>query len=353
MNNTNNNQGDDDAEALRQSFEAFMLTGKKSTADDKKEKGDDSSSLATTQSNKGKKKKKKKKQPLGSGGTPPKPPLSSTPAVKTSGGSAPTSSPSTAKQSSKEKKRYYQLVRSFNDKVQHTWLDLDDQMLAVLQNIVSIRARLPLEWKILHSSHLKDHDNQEPQDNNDGDDDDDWKHHGFLGKPKETPYSFHLLTSDVWMALSNDVMQHEKMLVGLRSLISNLAECHDALGRALDTLWKFHLDCSTVEREGEEEQDEEGDNMQHMVDCVTNVYQMLSMELYRKQCLVPLIIESTDDEILGIEKGKPVTDVGSGSNGLKAASKCSKSWKRGSEESCIDESLLMHVLKLGETALND
>lgn len=127
-----------------------------------------------------------------------------------------------------------------------------------------------------------------------------------------------------------------------------MAECHDGLGRAADNLWKFHLECC---EEGEEGGDND-DIMEHIVRSATEVYQMLSMELYRKQCLVPLVIDSTEDDILGI--GEQTGDLGgspaSSSNersGLKTARRCCKSWKRDSEESCIDVSLVASVLKLG------
>lgn len=339
MSNANSTRGDD-AEAMRQSFEAFMLSGKQQQSDET-EKIDDGSSLATTQSNKSKKKKKKKKKSITA--TPTKQP--STPSIINSGSSigTPTSSSAT-KQKSKEKKRYYQLIHSFNGKVTHTWIHIDDQILAVLQNIVSIRSRLPLEWKVLHSPHLKD-DNVNPQDN-DGrvEHEDEWKQHGLQGKLKETPYSFHLHTSDVQLALSHDMTQHEKMLAAIRTFMTNLSECHEALGRVVDTLWKFHLDCTKDRIEEEDDEDEDGE-MQNMVDNVTELYRMLSSELFRKQILIPLILESTQDEILGIEKGK----ITEGSRkGLQRARNCCKSWNRSSEESCIDESKLSYVLKLGK-----
>lgn len=339
MSNTNSTNGND-AEAMRQSFEAFMLSGKQPA--DETEKIDDAS-LATTQSNKSKKKKKKKKKSIAA--TPPK--LPSTPSIINSGSSSISTSLSSSatKQKSKEKKRYYQLIHSFNDKVTHTWIHIDDQILAVLQNVVSIRSRLPLEWKVLHSSHVKI-DDLNPQDNGRVEDEDEWKQHGLLGKLKETPYSFHLYTSDVQLALTHDMTQHEKMLAAIRTFMTNLSECHEALGRVVDTLFKFHLDCTSadrIEEEDGEDDDQDGD-MQKMVDNVTEVYQMLSSELYRKQILIPLILKSTQDEILGIEKGK--VTVGS-RKGLQRARNCCKSWDISSEESYIDESKLSYVLKLG------
>ena len=270
MNNTSSTDEEgDDAEKMRLAFEAFMLTGKKPGAGEKND--DETASMATSQSatSKSKKKKKKKKSP---GGTPsPKPPMP--PKVKVTSPSL----PSHAKQSAmakSDKKRYYQLLRSFNDKVQHTWLDIDNQMLDVLQNVVSIRGRLPLEWKLLQSSKKR---NDSPE----GDSGEEWKYHGFQGKPKEDSYAMHLRTDDIQLALSNDLVQHEKMLAGLRSLISDLAECHEALGRVVDTLWQFHLGCADVQEGIEGESTKEEEEMDHIVQSVTDAYQ----RHYKNCCL--------------------------------------------------------------------
>ena len=45
------------------------------------------------------------------------------------------------------------------------------------------------------------------------------------------------------LALSHDLMQHEKMMDGLRSLLANLSECHEALLRHLDVMTKHHSEC--------------------------------------------------------------------------------------------------------------
>jgi len=187
--------------------------------------------------------------------------------------------------------------------------------------------------------------------------DDRWKHYGFLGKPKETPYSsIHLHVDDIQLALSNDIMQHEKMLVELRRHTSLFAECHDAVGRVVDTMWRFHLECGSAMAHEDEEQDGAGisdyfvdmDTENTIVQIVTDVFHMLSMELHRKQNLVPQIIESTKDELLGMKEeetefvtgktegvqwlgmtpeGEGNDDAYGGTRGLQVASMCNKIWK--------------------------
>lgn len=144
-----------------------------------------------------------------------------------------------------DKKRYYQLLRSFDDKVQKVWLDLDDQMLAILQNVASIRGRLPLEWKLLRSPDLVANEHSEIHDGDSANGagvDGGWKFCGYGGKPRECSHAFRLRRDDARRALEHDLVQHEKMLRGLRSCMSDLAEAHEALGRVVDGTWKFHLD---------------------------------------------------------------------------------------------------------------
>jgi hypothetical protein len=390
---------DDDAkvERMRKEFEAFMLSGTKKPIVDESI-GDSSSSCQHDASHSKKKKKKKKgKQSFcasakvnGGGAGDDYAPPTMTP----SGSTATTPILGQCRKSmsrTTDKKRYFQLLRSFNDKVQHNWLDTDDQMLSIIENIVSIRARLPIEWKVLQfaTTQLASSSTQRDMNPQCGIRDDvtnmhlkngdhPWKYCGFLGKPKEVPYStVHLHIDDIQLALSNDLMQHEKMLVELRKHISQLAECHDAVGRVVDTLWQFHLECcSVLEAQEDEPQDDaeicddiDNDLESNIMQGVTKVFHMLSMELHRKQGLVPLILESTKDELLGISadeaefmvrnnigvQGIEVSVGGDGSDdayeksthGLRVARKCCKVWKRSSDETCVDVSLVAYLVKLG------
>lgn len=362
MNDASNQNDDDDAEKMRLDFEAFMMGSNciKTVQDETKDE-----LLPSGQSKK--KKKKKKKSSLGGGGgtkartavTPPQQVTPSKPGGSSGGGGIDSNTFSSPTMAKSDKKRYYQLLRSFNDKIRYTWFEYDDQLLALLQNIASIRKRLPLEWKLLQSHGQGEEGANVPEEEG-------WKHFGLLGKPKELPYSFHLHTSDIELTLHHDLKQHEKMLAGVRSLVSNLAECHEALGRQVDNLWKFHLDCITPEEEEEEGGVVgiggmggmttvvvgEDNNMQVIVDSTSEVYRMLSMELYRKQGLVTSVLESTDDDILGIESenrkgGDSLEQTSEG--GLDTARKCYRAWPRSSEESCVDDELILYVMKLGET----
>ena len=311
MNSPNDNK---DAEQMRLEFEAFMLQGKTTSA----ASGDASSANTTMTTSSNSKKKKKKKRP--STGASPQKTLTTTP-------SDDLPSPN-KKMDQSTKKRYYQLLRSFSNKIQQSWFELDNQILAILKSIVGIRERLPLEWKL-----LKTYDDT-ARSKEEGLEVEDWKEHGFRGKNENRP--LHLHRDDVQLALENDMEQHEKMISALRSLVTELSECHESLGRVVDTIWTFHLDCQhDIDKVMDDGNEQEFDAL---VQNATALFQVLSTELYRKQCLITSVIETINDEILG---------EGSNTNGsedtpVEVARACAKYWTPQ-----IDQNLITWVKKLG------
>ena len=343
----NANDNKDDAESMRLAFEQFMLSGGNNNKAGGKNDNDEVSSVATplsASSSKSKKKKKKKRPSTGATASPKVVASPSTPIQSP----ATTSASTPASQSTvnrKNKKRYYQILRSFNDKVKHTWMDIDGQLLSVMQNIVNIRGRLPPEWKLLSQAtrHESTNNGASPEQEEKlegGIFEDDWKSYGHREKSKDSSRLFpHLQIEDIQLALTNDLDQHEKMLAGLRSLMSNLAECHDALGRIVDTLWQFHLECSNEEYSDDNERKE---GLENIVNSVTSTYQMLSIELYEKQNIVPMVIDSTQDDIFGIGEIGVARGTG-GTNSKKLVQNYCDVWKR----SPVDEELLLNVMELG------
>ncbi len=94
-------------------------------------------------------------------------------------------------------------------------------------------------------------------------------------------------------------------------------------------------------------------DMENIVQVVTDVFHMLSIELYMKQVLVLLVIESAGgDRILGIEnrKGK-LNSIGSGGArslpNLQAAKKCCEAWPRSSIETFVEKSLTTLLYDFG------
>lgn len=308
----NKTDNPDDAEEMRLAFQAFMLKGKGAASSSTS--GDSITNTSAAASTNSKKKKKKKRQSTGA-----------SPHKQTPTKPEPTFSPSLSKLEQFTKKRYYQLLRSFSNKVLQSWFEVDDQMLAVLENIVSIRGRLPLEWKML-DSYDKNRGKLKGKEKYDQD----WKWHGYRGtNQSETPT--HLHRADVQLALNNDLEQHEKMIGALRSLISELSETHDSLGRLVDTIWAFHL-----ERQQDLDEIEEEDEMHVLVQHASDLFQMLSTELYRKQCVISSVIATVNDEMLGLN-----TNADTGNTPLKLAKDYHKSWARR-----IDRNVLNWLMQL-------
>ena len=342
-----------DAEQMRLAFEAFMLKGKAASSKVDSSDASTNTPALTTKSNSSKKKKKKKRP---STGVSPQKMVSKQEIPITASGMnhERVTSPTPNKLDQSSKKRFYQLLRSFSNKIQQSWFEIDDQILAVLENIVSIRARLPLEWKILHSFNINNKRGFE-EECKEQNMTDNWNYFGFRGKIKALRYPAHMQRADVQLALEHDLEQHEKMIVSLRSLISELSECHESLGRLVDTIWKFHLDCQT---QGNEIYYDGGDNsnenfdMDVLVQNTTDLFRLLSTELYRKQCLIPLMIESINDGLLDGESHGFGSDVFNAESAkstanaeedlpLSVARRCYKYWPRQ-----MDEELMLWVVEL-------
>jgi len=307
-----------DAEQMRLEFEAFMLQGKATSS---ATSGDASSANTTITISSNSKKKKKKKRPS-TGPSPQKTPTTT-----------PTKDlPSPNKKTDQStKKKYYQLLHSFSNKIQQSWFELDNQILAILTSIVGIRERLPLEWKLLtykiydNTARCKDEEVEV----------EDWKQHGFRGKNENRP--LHLHRDDVQLALENDMEQHENMISALRSLVTELSECHESLGRVVDTIWTFHLDCQQNIDIMLGDQNEQ--ELDALVQKATALFQVLSTELYRKQCLIPSVIETINDEVLGEESNM----TGKGDTPVEVARVCAKYWTRQ-----INQNLITWVKTLGK-----
>ena len=335
-------------------IQSFMLGGGSS----KKKAGstnnrDNSNTQSSIRSNKKKKKKKKGKGNSGSDATltrtPPRSPASSSQMKNNSKtGKAATPQSITPQQRREEqrlrnnKRQYWRLYKSFFAIVDTEWLDMDNQLEAVVGSIDNIRSRLPMESRILHT--IKDEDDWESKKPWDG---------YALGYSTRREHNFALRVEDIRLAQGHDLEQHEKMLAGLRRLLSAISEVQEALGRKLDELMGLHWECCEDMDLRSEHSSLSSISMQTLVDEASLIYNQLAMELYRKQGLVKGLLDSVADDMIEPDErsahevvgagGDDILNVGRSSKG--AASSCSKEWPRGSENSCVETSLLLRCLK--------
>ena len=358
---SNNNDGGQEEEFDMAAIQAFMLGGKKKAGggggDNNNTKNDQKDDVPSS-----KKKKKKKKGKGAAGGsktptkTPPRPPASNSRNISSQKKKSNTKAktPQTTPQQRREEQRirntqrqYWRLYKNFFSIVETEWLDLDDQLMAVVGSIDNIRSRLPMESRILRN--IRDEDEWEAKKPWDG---------YAQGYSSRREHNFALRVEDVRLAQGYDLVQHEKMLAGLRRLLSALSEVQDALGRKLDELLSHHWECSD-DAGIESAMDPQGlstVSLQTLVDEASLVYNQLAMELYRKQGMVQELLDSVDDDMIaGEEKaahsfGPEGDDIlGGGRSSQKTASYCTKAWPRDSAQSCVESSLLQRCLKRCES----
>lgn len=265
----------------------------------------------------------------------------------------------------KEEKVYWHIFKRFANRVKNEWLDIDEQAHQVIKSIAGIRRRLPSENKMIH--HFKDVVVQKK----------DWACHGFRqaifvkgadddGSTRSGDFDFGggfesrskrtrvrvggLLTEeDAELALSHDLIQHEKMMSGLRSLFAQLSECHEALLRMFDEMTKHHLECSEAFHWSDLPQSFY--RASSLEGLMNDVLSMLSLELYRKQCMVHEVLEKVRDDLIGndergVNGGREKDLEWEDLSPQGAVDRCCRQWPKGCEQSQIDILTLRNALNL-------
>jgi hypothetical protein len=195
----------------------------------------------------------------------------------------------------KRKKQVGPILKAFQGRVGE-WKDLDGQLKAVLGSIANLRDRI--WWE---SCQLQTFTETAK----------DWEGFGFRSRCNL------LSRADVDMALTHDLLQHEKMLSGARTLISSLAQVQEAMGRRLDEWMMFQL----------EEPVAQG---QELLEQAQEAYLLLGGEVYRKQVLVQKVLDSCHD---GLVDKDATQSLGEGGSPRTVARQCCKSWSsRGKDQ---------------------
>lgn len=263
----------------------------------------------------------------------------------------------------RNEKRYWQFFQTFTGRVRDEWMDLDKQALQVLQAISGIRNRLPMHARMLDGYKERQlvyipH----------------WKRHGFA---KDIVSKEEIRKEDVQSALMYDLLQHEKMLEGLRMLFANLSESHDSILRYVDDVMKHHLECLEdldgllYQQEEEASYDDvlkdveipsSFERASSLPDVINDVMSMLSMELYRKQCLLHKVLGSVEDDLIKGKDddaaaklgGSTLTKSNNGNeeddwddlNPEAISNYVVKRWLLGTQFSCLDSAIFENVLTM-------
>jgi hypothetical protein len=205
---------------------------------------------------------------------------------------------------SKALRKYKPITNAFHGTLARDWLEVDDNLGQVMASISNLRERCWLTSRLLAKQQLQLQQQSRNGSSSRGPNTNisskpSWKGRGFREDPQKTA----LAVDDLELALSHDLLQHERMLAGARKLIHFLGEAQDALGRRLDELLLHHME---MYRYLDYSVTQEGfsafEGIAIKVDQVQQLYSQSSKELYRKQSLVAQVIDSVRDALLFREK---------------------------------------------------
>jgi hypothetical protein len=210
--------------------------------------------------------------------------------------------------SKKSMKRYGPVLKAFQGRLQE-WKDSDDQLHQVLNSIVNLRNRIWWEKKNLDQASMK------PK--------------LWAGCGYRTHNQSLVLPDDVEMALSRDLLQHERMLSGARALISSMAQAQEVMGRRLDDF--FQLEEEAISDQGK-----------IMLDQTLAVFHFLGEELYCKQVLISEVLDSCHN---GLVDEAALENLAQNSNPRLVAQKCYNRWSSRGEKK--EEWLLVDELLSG------
>lgn len=217
----------------------------------------------------------------------------------------------------KAEQRYWQILKAFQGTLERDWLRVDDNLHDVVSSIANLRGRISMESSQLTTMESNNSPKQ-------------WDGYGYHHPIKSSGV---LWKEDVELALSHDLLQHEKMLMGARTLLAALSDAQEALGRRLEEAILHNMEMQCMP-------------WTSVVDRLQEVFCALAMELYRKQLLVQSLLNSVNDDLLLAVHQEH--DVDAELNPRRVADKCCRDWPRGSKSSHVNVQMLEGLLKLGE-----
>lgn len=238
----------------------------------------------------------------------------------------------------KAEKQYWTILNAFRGTLERNWMHADDQLEQLVASISNLRGRTRMESRYLYMEKSK---TMKP-----------WSAGGYRrGAVNESG----LTRDDVELALSHDLLQHEKMMAGARTLLSSLSDAQEALARRLDE-WMLH-DMDTLhlmQSLGDVETSPSSlETVMGATDKLQDVFASLALELYRKQLLIQSLLDAVNDDLLvrnddDDDDDDEKDDLGMDVNPRRVAEKCLREWPRGSKESHVDVKVLDALLELGE-----
>jgi len=202
--------------------------------------------------------------------------------------------------------------------VQNKWIYIDSQTMDVLSSIENLQNRIPIQIR-----HLSEFDD-------------------ISGRRKFSVKKTFLTKDDIHLALSHDLLQHEKMISMLRKLMSDLSEALRMIGRQLDEALQHHLrtlhflaqnhTCVSSSSKDKIHWDASSSSSS-LMDDMNELFLMLSRELFRKQNLFLLVLDSYHDGKLKVDTDMNVSPTLRDS--VTISTICNE-WSKEFPFSCID-----------------
>ena len=215
-------------------------------------------------------------------------------------------------------KRIVSIIKAFQETLVREWLDVDHNLYLIMSSISNLREqccetnhRLIVLRKNKGAQSQKQQHQQHDRRNQ-------WSGYGYRNNIMTTSTtSLFLQQDDLEMALTNALLQHERMITTGRQLLSNLGQVQEALGRRLDELLTFLVynynaqglmrSASSADDENRKDNDKNckndddvvGDDDDDDVDVLKQVdecqelFHATASELYRKQTLAVGVLDET------------------------------------------------------------
>jgi hypothetical protein len=188
----------------------------------------------------------------------------------------------------RKKRGYRPILRALQGRLEE-WKATNQKLEGVLRSIGNLRDRVYWESgflnvpsgssdeRVMCKQQQKEQKEHRPS----------WRDSGF----RSSLSSHTLLKDDIHLALNHDLLQHERMLSALRSLVASLAQTVDEIGRRLDE-WMLQ---NLMEKNDEfvilvKEQD--------TLELAQEIYSLLASDLYWKQKMATRVFDSCHDGIL-------------------------------------------------------
>ena len=196
--------------------------------------------------------------------------------------------------SDSKKKGRRPILRALQGRLEE-WKETSQKFEGVVRSISNLRDRIYWESSCLATQFGSDPEQDHPP----------WRQSGFRSSFANQKSSNALMKEDVQLALDHDLLQHERMLSAVRSLVASLAQTVDEIGRRLDE-WMLQTLIDQSELVLDERTLATQLKEQNAFELAQEVYSLLASDLYQKQKMATKVFESCHDGVFGgrIENGQ-------------------------------------------------